>query len=98
MKTYAQFFVPLGSSKVLNGPLVLSNKIVTTFAAIQFIMIHVITSFTFKKALKIPGTEPHNAAAKIPDKNAKIQTMIGGTTDVGIESATISVTAVLIKY
>ena len=72
--------------------------IVTTLAAIQFIIIQVITSFTLRNALKSPGTAPHNAPASIPPKKAISQTIIGATTVVGIESAKIKVTAVLTKY
>ena len=36
------------SNKFLKGPICLSNNIVTRFAEIQFIIIQVITSLTFK--------------------------------------------------
>ena len=58
----------------------------------------VITSLTFKNALKIPGMHPHKAPAKTPPTKAISHTKNGGITEVGITRAKINVAAVLIKY
>ena len=78
--------------------LLISNSHVTTFAAIQLVMMQAMTSLMFRHAFKIPGIIPHSAPAAMPPRNANTQMIQRGTDDVGMLSAMNSVAAVPARY
>ena len=50
------------------------NTQLTIFAAIQLVIMHTITSLTFRNALNIPVTAPHNAPQTMPTISARNHT------------------------
>ena len=75
-----------------------SNHHVTRFAAIQFVMMHVITSLILRKALKSPGIAPQRAPSTIPVRNAHTQARPAGHPLVPIQIATEMLPIVPIRY
>ena len=67
-------------------------------AAIQLVMIEVITSFTLRYALKRPGMQPHRAPAATAAKKASTHTINAGTTEVSMDNATTIEAAVPMRY
>ena len=68
------------------------------FAAIQFVIMQTMTSFTPRRLLKSPGIIPHIIPPAIPTSSAKSHTSIGGMTLVGIDRATIRLPIAPIRY
>ena len=71
---------------------------VTRFAAIQLVIIEVMTSLTLRKALKNPGMQPQRAPATAAVRKASIHTSPAGIFDVSSDSATTMALIVPIRY
>ena len=78
----------LVSAILMNCSPVTLNTQLTMFAAIQFDIMQTITSLTPKKALKSPGSAPHNIPPAIPARSARSHTQNADVSVVGIARAT----------
>ncbi len=67
-------------------------------AAIQLVMMEVMTSLTLRYALKAPGMHPHSAPAAMAARKASSHTRKAGMTVVSRLSATMIAMAVPIRY
>ena len=75
-----------------------SKSMVTRLAAIQLVIMEVMTSLTLRWALKSPGMHPHSAPARMAAQKASSHTRGAGTTLVSMPSATMREAAVPMRY
>ena len=78
--------------------LLISKSHVTTFAAIQLVIMQAMTSLMFSSALSMPGIAPQSAPAAMPPRNASSQMITGETCSDGMLSAMKSVAHVPARY
>lgn len=78
--------------------LLTSKAQVTRLAAIQLVIMLARTSLMFRYALARPGMAPQTAPAAMPPRKAMTQISAGGTTSLGMPSASIRLAIVPIRY